>query len=126
MAEKPSESRFDKGGRVLYLVYESDQRSRAGKSNPRRRVKRFYLPRDSKDVRIEGPRTVKKRTGTQVNGVRVQYSHLLAPATAQRGQTTYSLPERWANRTKVIELPKSARNVRLTESPPAGARMAVA
>ena len=37
MAYKPSESRYDKGGRVLYLEYASPTRRPA-------RVKRIYLP----------------------------------------------------------------------------------
>jgi hypothetical protein len=45
---------------------------------------------------------------------------------AQRGDTTYRVPERWSERTRVIELPESARDVKLTNDPPKTGRMAVA
>ncbi len=126
MTPRRSEERFDQGGRVLYLVYESDQRLRDGSNQPRSRVKRFYLPADSRDVSVSDPRDVRKRTGRRVHGVEVHYEHRMAATTAQRGSTKYQMPERWAERTKVIEMPESARNVRLTNDPPEGPKMAVA
>ena len=126
MAMKRSEERFDKGGRVLYLVYDSDQRLRGGNVQRRKRVKRFYLPADSREVSIKGPQRTRKRTGREVNGVEVHYEHLQAGTTARRGQTTYKVPERWAQRVKVLEVPKGAGNVEVTKDPPKASRMAVA
>jgi hypothetical protein len=126
MTPKESEERYDKGGKTLYLVYETDQRLRDGSSQPRERVKRFYVPGDSRAVSVGTPRSLRKRTGRRVHGVEVHYEHRLAGATAQRGNTKYELPERWAERTKVIEMPDTARNVRLTANPPEGPKMAVA
>lgn len=126
MAQKRSEQRYDKNGQVRYLVYKSSQPLRDGRSQERQRVKRFYLPGDSKDVSIDGPKTVEKRTGRKVHGVEVNYRHKLSGAQARRGKTSFKTPERWSEKTKVLELPDSARNVRLTNKPPAGPRMAVA
>ena len=62
MAYKPSESRYDKGGRVVYVQYSAPVRPRAGGNAPDRvRVKRVYLPADSWDVTLDGPKTLRKR-----------------------------------------------------------------
>jgi hypothetical protein len=36
------------------------------------------------------------------------------------------MPEWWADRVKIVALPRGANDVRLTERPPEGSRMAVA
>ena len=126
MAYKPSESRYDRGGRVTYLVYESPQKLRDGKTQDRPRVKRLYLPGDSSDVELEGPTTLEKRSGREVHGVALHYNNRQAATSAQRGQTRYKVPARKAERTKIVELPEQARHVHLTDNPPKGPHMAVA
>ena len=126
MAYKPSESRYDKGGRVTYLVYESPQKLRNGRTQSRTRVKRLYFPGDSSDIEMEGPKTLTKRTGRKVHGVAVHYRNQQAEATAQRGDTRFTLPAREAKRTKIVELPRNARDAHLTDNPPKGSRLAVA
>ncbi|HWC29597.1 MAG TPA: hypothetical protein VG845_05885 [Dehalococcoidia bacterium] len=126
MATKPSESRYDKGGKVIYLVYESPQRLRNGKVVERTRSKRLYFPADLADVSLSKPGQQRTRTGRRYNGVAVSYRHRVASARARRGTKTYDLPERWATRTKVIGLPSNARAPRLADQPPKGARIAVA
>ena len=119
MAYKPSESRYDKGGRVIYLQYSAPVRTRSGgKAADRVRVKRLYLPADSWDVKLEGPKPLRKRTGRRVHGVAVEYQHHLEGAKAKRGSTEYRLPDRVAGRTKVIELPPGAHDPRLLDKPP--------
>ena len=126
MAYKPSESRYDKGGRVTYLVYESPQKLRNGRTSTRTRVKRLYFPGDSSDIKLEGPKTLTKRTGRTVHGVAVHYRNQQAATTAQRGDTRYKLPARKAERTKIVELPQNAQHAHLTDNPPKGSRLAVA
>lgn len=126
MAEKRSEQRYAGGGQVKYLVYESNQTLPNGEASRRRRVKRFYLPANATNVEISGPGRTRKRTGRRVNGVAVHYLARLGPANAKRGSTVYRLPERWADRMKVVEVPESADSVRLTDNPPRGPSVAVA
>lgn len=126
MAEKASESRFADGGKVKYLVYESRQKLRNGRTQTRTRAKRFYLPANATQIEMSGPGTSRKRTGRRVHAVEVHYRARIDAATAQRGSTRYELPGRWAERTKVVEVPESATSVRMTDSPPSGPQMAVA
>jgi hypothetical protein len=113
-----------RGGLIRYVTYESEQKNRNGGTSTRRRTKRFSLPAESKDVRIDGPRSVTKRTGRRVNGLQVRYKYRLAGGTRRRGKTMTRIPERWADRMKVLELPKSARNVKMTDRAPSRGRMA--
>jgi len=50
----------------------------------------------------------------------------LSGARARRNATTYTLPERWVDRTKVVKLPRNARGVRLADRAPEGPLLAVA
>jgi hypothetical protein len=58
--------------------------------------------------------------------VPVTYRYRIGRASARRGQTRYEVPERWGDRTKVVEVPQQATGIRLTSKPPEGPRMAVA
>jgi len=119
MAYKPSESRYDGGGRVVYLEYSTPSRARESESMSRR-AKRIYLPADSTNLRIEGPKTLTKRTGRSVHGVALHYEHIVGAARARRGDTKYRLPERTSERTKIVEVPAEARDLRLTDKAPKG------
>lgn len=71
-------------------------------------------------MRMRSPRS----TGGQlpmirgVGGVVVHYRHQLLGTTAHRGKTTYAMPLRWAERTKVVEVPQGATDIRLTDTLP--------
>ena len=113
MAYKPSESRYDKGDRVLYLEYASPTRRPA-------RVKRIYLPGDSSNVRLEGPKMLRKRTGRRVYGVALHYEHEVAGVRGTRDSARRAMPQRRAARTQIIELPGGAKELRLSDRPPEG------
>src|SRR5439155_6292606 len=70
---KPSESRYSGGGKVKYLVYESAQPLRNGRTQERTRVKRLYFPSNARDISLTSPTALEKRTGTRVYGVEVKY-----------------------------------------------------
>ena len=125
MRYRASEERYGGGGQVKYLMYRSPQPFRTGRIQERTRVRRLYFPASATEITVQGPQTVTKRTGRQVYGVVVHYRHHLRGATAQRDKTTYSLPARWAERTKVVELPQGAKAPVLTDRPPKGPLMAV-
>jgi len=111
---------------VKYLVYRSEQPLRNGRVQERIRVKRLYFPANATDIAIGRPGMHEKRTGAPVYGVAVRYRAHLSATRAHRGGTTYDVPEREAERIKVVELPRAATGVQLTDHPPEGPRMAVA
>lgn len=126
MAYKPSEARYDLGGIVRYLVYQTPQRLANGRLQMRTRVKRVYFPGDARDITVGKPGWYHNLRGRKVFGVPVTYRYVLAPATARRGKKIVRLPKRSAHRTKIVPLPKSVKGVRLTTRPPKGPLQAVA
>ncbi|OLB97960.1 MAG: hypothetical protein AUH30_09210 [Candidatus Rokubacteria bacterium 13_1_40CM_68_15] len=123
---KPTTARYSGGGKVKYLVYRSPQPLRTGAIQLRTRVKRLYFPRSARRIRVEAPQTAVTRTGKRVYGVVVRYEERLGPTRARRNSTTYTLPARWVERTKVVALPRHAKNVRLQDRAPEGPLLAVA
>lgn len=123
---KPSQARYAEGGKVQYLVYHSPQRLANGRMQERTRVKRVYFPGDATEIKVGKTGMVTKRTGTKVFGVPVHYRYKLAATKAQRGRTVFRMPARPAERTKVVELPRGAKDVHLTTRPPKGPLQAVA
>ena len=118
MAARPSQSAYAGGGQVRYLTYRSPQRLRTGRTQERTRVQRLYFPADARDIAVDEPGTLEKRTGRRVHGVAVRYRYHLAEVRGRRGSTEYNVPERWADRMKIVELPEGAKAVKLTNRPP--------
>jgi len=125
MTYKPSQARYSGGGKVKYLVYRSPQPLRSGRKRERTRVKRMYFPANAREIVLEHPGTFRRRTGSTVYGVALHYRSRLPATRARRGGRTYRPPERWTQRTKIVDLPSGAVRVRLTSRPPEGPRMAV-
>lgn len=117
MPYKASESRYDGGGNVLYLVYTSPHKLANGKQQPRVRVKRMYFPKDATDIMLGRPGMLEKRTGRNVFGVEVTYRHVQNRADGRDGES---------KRTKIVELSDGARDLKLTDDPPKGPLQAVA
>lgn len=126
MDYRTTKMRYKGGGKVKYLVYRSPQPPRTGRTQQRTRVHRLYFPENATGIRVEGPQVMKKRTGRRVYAVMVHYRSSLSGATAHRKRTTYKIPSRRADRTKVIEVPRDAKSIRMTTKPPIGPKMAVA
>ena len=126
MTYKPSEARYDLGGKVKYLVYQSPQRLANGRVQMRTRVKRVYFPGDATNITVGKPGSYRNLRGRNVFGVPVTYRYVLAPASAHRGKTIVRLPRRSAHRTKIVPLPKPVKGLRLTDRPPKGPLQAVA
>jgi hypothetical protein len=116
MPYKPSEARYDRGGRVLYLVYQSPQRLASGKQQELTRVKRLYFPGDAQAIKLGSPGSVRKRSGRTVHGVEVRYRN--RQDGRGRGSTT--------QRVKVVELPQGTSSLKLTDEPPEGPLQAIA
>ena len=115
MRYRPSQARYTGGGQVNYLVYRSPQPLRTVHVQDRTRVRRLYFPASTTTITVEGPQTLTMRTGRQVYGVAVHYRHQLRGTIVLREQTTYPLPPRWAERTKVVVLPQGAKELALTD-----------
>ena len=118
MAYKPSEARYDLGGSVKYLVYQTPQRLANGRLQMRTRVKRVYFPGDARNITVGKPGSYHNLRGRKVFGVPVTYRYVLAPATAHRGKTIVGLPKRWAHRTKIVPLPRQANSRSLGKDDP--------
>ena len=73
------------------------------------------FPASATEITLEGPQTLTTRTGRQLYGVAVHYRYHLRGATAHRDKTTYALPPRWTERTKVVELPQGVKALSLTD-----------
>jgi len=123
---KPTTARYSGGGKVKYLIYRSPQPLPNGATQLRLRVKRVYFPKSARRITVDRPRTVATRSGKRVYGVLVRYEERLGPTRARRNSTTYTLPARWVDRTKIAGLPRNAKNVRLRDRPPEGPLLAVA
>jgi hypothetical protein len=126
VAYKPTEARYDLGGKVKYLVYQSPQRLASGRLQARTRVKRVYFPGDASNITVGKPGLYRNLRGRRVFGVPVTYRYILAPATIHRGKTIARLPPRKAHRTKIVPLPRHVEGLRLTGRPPKGPLQAVA
>jgi hypothetical protein len=126
VAYKPSQARYDLGGKVKYLVYESPQPLANGRVQMRTRVKRLYFPGDARDIKVGKPGEHRNLRGRKIYGVPVTYRYVLAPATVHRGEKIAHLPPRPAQRTKVVPLPRHGKGLHLTDRPPKGPLQAVA
>jgi hypothetical protein len=126
MVYKPSQARYDLGGKVKYLVYHSPQRLASGRVQMRTRVKRVYFPGDASRITVGEPGWYRNLRGRKVFGVPVTYHYVLAPAIAHRGHRVVRLPPRTAHRTKIVPLPRHVKGLRLTSRPPKGPLQAVA
>jgi hypothetical protein len=126
MTYKPSQARYDLGGKVKYLVYESPQPLADGRTQQRTRVKRMYFPGDATKIEVGKVGWHRNRLGRRVFGVPVTYRYVIAAATAHRGRRLVPMPARLSHRTKLVTLPMRARGLRLTSHPPRGPLLAVA
>ena len=113
MVYKPSEYPRVGTGRYYYIMYENLERTRAGNKVWKPRVKRVYI--SGKLLRWQKGR-VRKRTGETINGIKLVYENTRKGFKAQRGSTRYSVSRAEMEVAKVVELPKGARNIRLTTS----------
>jgi hypothetical protein len=117
---RSTESKYKGGAAEMFVTYDIQQKTQGNKSAEYPKVKRVYI---AGKVRTWKAGTVTKRTGRKVHGVAVEYEqtrrgyHRKAFA-AKRGKKTYKVAAATVkptaqNFTKVVEIPKNARNVHL-------------
>jgi hypothetical protein len=114
---RPTESKYKGGATEMYVTYDLDQKTRGG-SATYPKVKRVYIAGDVKDWKVG---TVRKRTGREVRGVRIEYQQSRAgyqrkAFSAERGETSYEVAPAAVGSTlqrfvQVVEVPEAARNV---------------
>jgi hypothetical protein len=117
---RPTESKYKGGAHEMYVAYDLQQKTRGGGSAAYPKVKRVYIAGDVKGWRAG---QVRKKTGREVHGVRIEYEqgrtrHHREGYSAQRGGTAYAVApasvaptsQRFA---QVVEVPEGARNVQV-------------
>ena len=99
-------------GKYYYILYENLEQVRSGKKVVKPRVKRVYI--SGKLVRTERG-SVRKRTGEIVKGVKFSYKNTRKSLSAKRGATKYHVKKAEMIVEKVVELPRNAMNIKITD-----------
>jgi hypothetical protein len=115
---RPTESKYKGGAHQMYVTYDLEQRTRATQTAVYPKVKRVYI---AGDVKGWNTGAVRKRTGRQVHGVRIEYEqtrqrYRRKAYGAHRGGTDYAVAAASVGSTsqrfvQVVEVPQRARNV---------------
>jgi hypothetical protein len=115
---RPTEAKYKGGAKEMYVTYDLEQKTRGGGTATYPKIKRVYIAGDVKDWKAG---TVRKRTGREVPGVRIEYEQSRAgyrrkAYTAERGETNYEVAPASVGKTsqlfvQVVEVPEAARNV---------------
>jgi hypothetical protein len=68
---RPTESKYKGGAHEMYVTYDLEQKTRGDQSAIYPKIKRVYIAGQIKDWKTG---VVRKRTGRQVHGVRIEYA----------------------------------------------------
>lgn len=114
---RPTESKYKGGAHEMYLTYDLPQKTRSGGTAVYPKVKRVYIAGEVKDWSVG---RVRKKSGREVFGARIQYEQTRAKHhregfQAERGATAYTVapsavPSTSQTFTQVVELPDKARD----------------
>ena len=123
---RPTESKYKGGAHEMYVTYDLEQKTRGDQSAMYPKVKRVYIAGHVKDWTTG---VVRKRTGRQVHGIRIEYEQKRAGYRRKgyagyRGEVEYSVEPAAVGATsqrfvQVVEVPDSARNVQFYPTPAA-------
>jgi hypothetical protein len=115
---RPTEAKFKGGAHEMYVTYDLEQQTRGGGRATYPKVKRVYIAGDVKNWKAGA---VRKRTGREVHGVRVEYEQTRRRYhregyEAERGATAYKVAPASVGATsqrfvQIVEVPQDARNV---------------
>ena len=112
MPYRPSEYPRVGPGKYYYIFYENLEQTRSGKKVWKPRAKRVYI---SGRLKSWKKGTFVKRSGSRVFGIKFVYENTRKPFKAQRDSTKYSVGRATMDVKKIMELPKNARKVRITD-----------
>ena len=124
---KPTTAKYKGRTKTLYAVYEeTHMHNYRGhrKKRTQTRVKRFYVSGEL--VEVKGPGVFTNRFGRRVYGLKVVYENPVRATVAHRRGRRVKIPRRMVRVTKIVPLPRSAKNVRVTSRAPRGPLMDVA
>ncbi len=110
----PTEARYKGTAKVLWLTYYLPKRKRDY-------AKRIYFPAGFKLLMVDGPGEFKNRFGNPVYGLRIVYEMPIKATTIHVRGHKIHLPERWIKKEKIVPVPRTAQNIRLTEQKPGSA-----
>jgi len=110
----PTEAKYKGNAKVLWLVYYLPRRKREY-------AKRIYFPADAFDIKVEGPDNYKNKFGNIVYGIKITYKMTIRPTVIHVRGKEIHLPERVVTKTKIIPVPKDAKDFRIVEEKPASA-----
>jgi hypothetical protein len=110
----PTEMKYKNGAKTLWLVYYHPGRKREY-------AKRVYFPKEAEILEIEGPAEFKNRFGNKVWGVKVTYKMEISPVVIHIRGREIHLPKRVVKKVKIVEVPKTAENVRILNEKPQSA-----
>ncbi|HIJ05862.1 MAG: hypothetical protein XE11_1884 [Methanomicrobiales archaeon 53_19] len=116
MAYKKTTEKYRGKTRTYWITYEVPSR---GTEEPVDKAKRFYVSGDLK--RTEGPDTFENKMGNKTYGIKVTYENPRKGYTAERNGTTYEVEATKTEVTKIVELPKNAVNIKITDKEPKSA-----
>jgi len=108
---RPTTYRYKGRTRTIYIVYSKVHPYRGGVERRREYVKRVYVSGRLMGYEIG---TFTNRRGRRVYGVRIAYENPVRTRYGTRAVATV---------TKIVELPRDAENIRVTDNPPRGALM---
>ncbi len=116
---RPTEAKYKGGAHEMYVTYELEQRTRGAQSAEYPKVKRVYIAGDVTDWKTG---VVRKRTGREVYGVRIEYrqkrrGYRRKGYAGHRGKAEYPVKPAAVGATgqhftQVVEVPPRARKVR--------------
>jgi len=107
---KPTTAKYRGRTKTLYIYYESRDRVRGGKVRWKPHVKRVYISGTVIEIKRG---TFENRFGKRVHGLKIIYENPRRAFTAHRRGKRYKVSKATVKVTKVVELPKDARNVRI-------------
>ncbi len=110
----PTGLRYKGTAKVLWLTYYLPNRKRDY-------AKRIYFPADFKLLMVDGPGEFKNRFGNPVYGLRIVYEMPVKATTIHVRGHEIHLPERWIKKEKIVPVPQTAQNIRLSEEKPKSA-----
>jgi hypothetical protein len=115
---RSTESEYKGGAHEMYITYDLEQKTHGGQSALYHKVKRVYIAGEVRDWRTG---LVRKRTGREVQGLRIEYQqtrkgYRRRGYAVRRGEMKYLVVPKTVAPTaqrfvQVVEVPMAARNV---------------
>jgi len=107
---KPTTAKYKGRTKTLYIYYESRDRVRGGKVRWKPHVKRVYVSGELIEWEVG---TFTNKYGRKVFGVKIVYDTPRKSFIAERGGMMYRVKRTTMIVTKIVELPRDARNIKL-------------